>query len=64
MQTEFEVKFLCINIVRIRHRLKSAGAELVSPERVMRRCNFESSLVNKERLGQSSGRGKQHYDEL
>jgi adenylate cyclase class 2 len=45
MQTEIEVKFLEINPDQIRSRLKKAGAELVAPERLMRRRNFESPFM-------------------
>lgn len=40
MQTEIEVKFTQINLDDMRTKLKSLGAELVYPERLMRRINF------------------------
>lgn len=41
MQTEIEVKFVQIDIDDLRSRLKSCGAELVQPMRLMRRSLIE-----------------------
>jgi adenylate cyclase class 2 len=40
MQIEYEAKFLNINKGEVRAKLKSAGAELIKPETLMKRCNF------------------------
>ena len=41
MQTEIEVKFLRANHEELRTKLQAMGAECVSPERLMRRKNFD-----------------------
>jgi UDP-N-acetylglucosamine enolpyruvyl transferase/adenylate cyclase class IV len=41
MQTEIEAKWLDINIDEIRQRLRTLGAELVTPQRTMRRSNWD-----------------------
>jgi adenylate cyclase class 2 len=41
MQTEIEAKFIKQNHDQVREKLKDLGAELVTPERVMRRSNFD-----------------------
>jgi adenylate cyclase class 2 len=45
MQTEVEVKFLEVDLPKIRTKLSSLGAKLANPERLMRRVNFESPLL-------------------
>lgn len=42
MDTEFEAKFYPVNKTLYRQRLKSLGAKLVIPERLMRRAIFDS----------------------
>ncbi len=42
MDTEFEAKFYPVNKAEIRERLKAAGAELVTPERLMRIVLFQN----------------------
>lgn len=46
MQTEVEVKFLDINLAEIRAKLRQIGAKLITPERLMRRVNFESPVLS------------------
>jgi len=43
MHTEIEVKFLDIDVAELRQRLKQHGAQLVQPERTLRRRNFDFS---------------------
>ncbi|HEY2004687.1 MAG TPA: hypothetical protein VGH44_06260 [Candidatus Saccharimonadia bacterium] len=45
MHTEIEVKFLDINLDDTRHQSHRLGAELMIPERLMRRINFESEAL-------------------
>lgn len=41
MQTEIEAKWLNIDIDLMRNKLEKNGAQLVHPERQMRRCTFD-----------------------
>lgn len=41
METEIEAKFTNINVAEMRSRLKEGGAQLVTPERLMTRINFD-----------------------
>ncbi len=51
MNTEIEAKFLDINPVEFRKRLERAGANLIFPERFMRRKNFDFSDKRLEKIG-------------
>ena len=46
MKAEIEAKFLNIDKENIRKLLKSIGAELVNPERLMERAVFDSPSPN------------------
>lgn len=48
MKTEYEVKFLAINVDEIRERLKANGAELVKPMRLMRRVTIDSPAMKQK----------------
>jgi len=41
MDTEFEAKFYPVNKTRYRQKLKSVGAKLITPERLMRRTIYD-----------------------
>lgn len=41
MKTEIEAKFLDINLIQIREKLTTIGAQLMQPERLMKRKNFD-----------------------
>ncbi len=45
MKTEYEVKFLAIDIDEIRARLTAEGAELVQPMRLMKRVTIDSPAM-------------------
>jgi adenylate cyclase class 2 len=45
LQTEFEAKFLNINIDEVRVKLKGIGAELKTPMRMMKRVTIDNGLM-------------------
>ncbi len=49
METEFEIKFLNVNIDEIRRRLQGAGAKLVEPMRLMRRMIIKNQEMADQR---------------
>ncbi|HVX58594.1 MAG TPA: CYTH domain-containing protein [Candidatus Saccharimonadales bacterium] len=51
MQTEIEAKFLDVDHDELRRKLASLGAELVLPERQMRRKNFDYPDGRLEKVG-------------
>lgn len=51
MQTELEAKWLDIDLGILRAKLKSLGAKLVHPERLMRRKNFDFEAKPLEKIG-------------
>ena len=51
MQTEIEAKWLNIDIAEMRKRLISAGAKLITPERLMVRSVFDYSDKRLEKIG-------------
>lgn len=48
MKTEFEAKFLDINIDDIRARLQAAGATLEKPMRLMRRVTIDNDIMKQQ----------------
>lgn len=48
MKTEYEAKFLKVDIEAIRSRLKELGAELEKPMRLMRRVTIDTAGVKKK----------------
>lgn len=48
MKTEFEAKFLDIDIEDIRARLKDAGATLEKPMRLMRRVTIDNDIMKQQ----------------
>lgn len=48
MKTEYEAKFLDVDIENIRQRLKAAGATLAVPMRLMRRVTIETSELQQK----------------
>lgn len=48
MKTEFEAKFLDIDIEDIRTRLKDAGATLEKPMRLMRRVTIDNDIMKQQ----------------
>ncbi len=51
MKTEFEAKFLNIEVDALREKLRVGGGTLVHPERLMRRKNFDYSDRRLEKSG-------------
>ena len=51
VDTEIEAKFLDIDPRLIREKLRAFGAELVHPERLMQRLNFDFPDKRLERIG-------------
>ncbi len=51
METEIEIKFLEVDVEKIRDKLKSAGASLVYVERLMKRGVFDYSDRRLEKIG-------------
>lgn len=51
METEIEAKFLGVDHNKLRDKLASLGAELVNPERLMRRRNFDFADGRLEKTG-------------
>jgi len=51
MQTEIEAKFLDINPEKLRGQLKAIGAELIQPERLMRRKVFDFTDDAMQKMG-------------
>lgn len=51
MQVEIEAKFLDINADELRTKLKEVGAELIYPERQMRRCTFDYPDTRLKEIG-------------
>jgi adenylate cyclase class 2 len=51
MQTEIEAKWLDVDIAEMRRRLVSAGATLVTPERLMIRSVFDHADKRLEKIG-------------
>ena len=48
MKTEYEAKFLNVNIEAVRNRLKELGAELEKPMRLMRRVTIDNVEMKKK----------------
>lgn len=48
LKTEFEVKFLDVDIDSVREKLKSEGAVLVEPMRLMKRVTIDNDLMKRK----------------
>lgn len=48
MKTEFEAKFLGVDIEEVREKLRSVGAKLEKPMRAMRRVTIDNSFLTKK----------------